>query len=55
MSTKRKWIWTSEMEEKFNKLKVMLREMKSLILPNYDKPFLLRIDACNEQIVAVLV
>lgn len=55
MSTKRKWIWTGEMEEKSNKLKVMLRAMKSLILPNYDRPFLLRIDAYNEQIVTVLV
>ena len=43
------------MEDEFIKIKETLREMKSLILPDYNRPFLLRTDACNEQLGAVLL
>lgn len=41
--------------KEFKELKKGLKNMKSLILPDYDRPFLLRTDACNEQLGAVLL
>ena len=43
------------MKLEFKNLKRVLKEMKQLVLPNYTKRFLLRTDASNVGIEAVLM
>lgn len=49
------WTWTSDMEREFNAMKIELRGMKKLLLANYDKEFMLRTDASNTGLGAVLL
>lgn len=51
----RSWKWTEEMDGEFDRLKKALEGTKSVILPNYDKEFVLKTDASNVGIGAVLL
>ena len=52
---KGKIVWTEPMEREFEDVKNALREMKWLILPDYNKDFMLRTDASNTGLGAVLL
>lgn len=43
------------MHEEFNVIKEEVRNMKNLELSNYENPFILRTDASNTGLVAVLL
>lgn len=47
--------WTAEMKSEFEKVKGVLREKKSLTLPDYSKEFMLRTDASDSGQGAVLL
>lgn len=47
--------WTEQMEQEFKDIKEALREMKELILPDYNKEFMIRTDASNTGLGAVLL
>jgi hypothetical protein len=49
------WKWTSEMIKEFEEIKKELRKLKKLLLADYDKPFMLRTDASNTGLGAVLL
>jgi hypothetical protein len=49
------WKWTSEMVKEFEEIKEELRKLKKLLLADYDKPFMLRTDASNTGLGAVLL
>jgi hypothetical protein len=53
--TNKSWQWTDEMEKEFINLKEKLKQMRSLLLPNYRREFLLRTDASNSGMGAVLL
>lgn len=55
IKNKKWWNWSEEMEEEFIKLKTTLKNCGKLLLPNYDKEFLLRTDASNNGMGAVLL
>ena len=56
LKTKNKKLeWTDEMEKEFQEMKRKLREMGELKLPDYKKGFLLRTDASNVGLGAVLL
>ncbi|KRH92324.1 putative transposable element, partial [Pseudoloma neurophilia] len=50
----KKWKWTEAMDIEFDNLKKEITEMENLFLPDYDKPFVLRTDASNTGLGAVL-
>lgn len=47
--------WTEEMQKEFIELKRQISGMKSLLLPSYNKEFMLRTDASNTGLGAVLL
>ena len=47
--------WTEEMNSEFEGLKQSIKVMKDLILPDYEKQFMLRTDACGTGMGAVLL
>ena len=49
------WAWSAEMENEFLEMKRVLREMGKLQIADYDKEFLLRTDASNLGMGAVLL
>jgi len=49
------WKWTSEMEDEFKATKEEIRGLKKLLLPNYNKEFMLGTDASNSGLGAVLL
>ncbi len=49
------WTWTDSMNKEFVELKEVMRNLKSLVLPNYNQGFMLRTDASNTGIGAVLL
>jgi hypothetical protein len=51
----RKWRWIEEMEGEFLELKEALRSVRELKIPDYSKAFVLRTDASNTGIAAVLL
>lgn len=52
---KNKFEWTEEVNEEFERMKAAVREMKNLALPDYNKQFMLRTDACGTGMGAVLL
>ncbi|KRH93829.1 enzymatic polyprotein endonuclease reverse, partial [Pseudoloma neurophilia] len=50
----KKWKWTEAMDIEFINLKQEISDMENLYLPDYKKPFVLRTDASNTGIGAVL-
>jgi RNase H-like domain found in reverse transcriptase/Reverse transcriptase (RNA-dependent DNA polymerase)/Integrase core domain/Integrase zinc binding domain len=54
-TTNRQWQWTDKMEQGFINVKEKLKQIKGLLLPNYKKEFLLRTDASNSGMGAVLL
>lgn len=52
---RKQWEWTDKMKEAFEKIKKELREAKNLRLPDYEKKFILRTDASNVGLGAVLM
>ncbi|KAF9758304.1 Retrovirus-related Pol polyprotein from transposon [Nosema granulosis] len=50
-----RWNWTSEIDKEFGKLKDILRSLGKLRIVDYDKVFLLRTDASNVGMGAVLM
>ncbi|KRH94493.1 krab-a domain-containing protein [Pseudoloma neurophilia] len=50
----KKWKWTESMNNEFINLKQEISDMENLYLPDYKKPFVLRTDASNTGIGAVL-
>jgi len=53
--SRKEWTWTEGMELEFQNLKLELRGMKKLLLPNYANTFLLRTDASSVGMGAVLM
>ncbi|KAF9756190.1 Transposon Tf2-9 polyprotein, partial [Nosema granulosis] len=49
------WKWTDEMDKEFTNLKDIVRNLKGLAIVNYEKEFLLRTDASNIGMGAVLM
>jgi len=49
------WKWSEEMQSKFENMKKELTGMKKLLLANYDKEFMLRTDASDTGLGAVLL
>lgn len=41
------WKWTEKMDEEFQELKISIKQIKRIILPDYEKKFVLKTDACN--------
>lgn len=54
LKTKQKWKWTDSMDSEFINLKREIAEMGNLYLPDYNKSFVLRTDASNTCLGAVL-
>lgn len=48
-------IWNEQLNQEFENIKQSLRNMKQLILPNYEKEFILKTDASNTGMGAVLL
>lgn len=53
--TNKTWRWSEEMQKEFEELKRHLGKMKAIILPNYNKTFILKTDASNVGLGAVLL
>jgi len=51
----KKWSWFEEMNKEFLKVKNVLRELGRLQIPDYEKEFMLRTDASNKGMGAVLL
>lgn len=51
----RDWKWNEELKEEFENLKKALRDIKAIVLPNYSKDFVLKTDASNVGLGAVLM
>ncbi|KAF9752783.1 Transposon Tf2-6 polyprotein, partial [Nosema granulosis] len=51
----KKWKWSDEMESEFTLVKEELRNIRSLKIPDYNKSFRLRTDACDTGLGAVLL
>ncbi|MGL4335697.1 MAG: ribonuclease H family protein [Turicibacter sp.] len=49
------WKWTEALQEDFDKTKQAILTMQSIFLPNYDKGFVLKTDASNFKLRAVLM
>ena len=49
------WVWSQEMQVEFENMKKELRGMKKLLLADYDKEFMLRTDALDTGLGAVLL
>jgi hypothetical protein len=49
------WKWTEEMEKEYISLRDVIRDLKGLAIVNYNKEFLLRTDASNVGMGAVLM
>ncbi|KAM0674456.1 hypothetical protein GVAV_002069 [Gurleya vavrai] len=49
------WKWTEELDIEFLKVKEKMADMKNIILPNYSKEFVLKTDASNVGLGAVLL
>ena len=49
------WKWSDSLQEEFERLKEALRSMRATILPNYGKEFVLKTDASNVGLGAVLM
>ena len=49
------WQWTQAMEDEFNGMMGELRSMKALMLPDYNKEFMLRTDASDRGLGAALL
>lgn len=55
LKTNRNFVWSDKEENEFIKIKQMLREAKNLKLPDYGKEFVLKTDASNTGLGAVLL
>ncbi|XP_020095072.1 uncharacterized protein LOC109714771 [Ananas comosus] len=54
MLKKDKFSWSEEARQAFEKLKVVMTTAPILAMPNYDQPFTIEVDACDNGIGAVL-
>ncbi|KAI5183306.1 hypothetical protein PAEPH01_2935 [Pancytospora epiphaga] len=51
----KQFVWTDEMNKEFKRMKIVLRDLKGLTLPDYNRKFMLRTDACGTKMGAVLL
>ncbi len=54
-SSTEKLKWTAEMDQEFRNIKDEIKNIKPLAIPNYEEMFLLRTDASNNGVGAVLM
>lgn len=52
---KKNWRWSEALQTEFGKLKDELRNMKATAVPNFNTKFILRTDANNSGLGAVLM
>lgn len=53
--TKKKWVWSNDMQVEFDKIKEEVENLKGLGLLDYEKKFILRTDTSNSGLGAVLL
>ena len=51
----RRWEWTEEKDSEFEGMKGELRDIKALLLPDFDREFMLKTDACDVGLGAELL
>lgn len=54
LTSKLEWTWTERHQEAFNKLKHKVTTEPILVIPNFDKPFLVETDASKFAVGAIL-